>query len=719
MKTKLIFSGFFILAILLIVQCTKKSDIEQYGQISGVVKNFSNGEPLAGASVTLSPSSSTRSTGTDGTFAFAELSPGQYTVQVAKDGFQTNSVTVTVVAGESRQADILLKPAQPIIKVSNQILDFGTDKSLLPLEISNDGAGQLTWSLAVDKPWLSSNPVSGNVAAGSLNTVNISIDRSQLSKSTFIGTIVISSNGGSATIKVTVNVSGPILNVTPTSLDFGSYENEKSLSIQNIGINSLSYEAQTSQSWITLTNPSGVTTNAIKIIPVTVNRAGLSAGNYTGEIIVNSNTNSVTIPISMQILAPSAPIVINGTVNSLTYNSAQVSGNMTSLGSGIVTQHGHCWATSPSPTTANNKTSLGSKNTIGEFTSNISGLSPSTTYYVRAYATNAVGTTYSDDVIFTTNKLPTLAAVTTLPNPTINGVDASVSGEVTDLGDGLVTQHGHCISISQNPTIAGTKSELGAINNTATFSSQFSNLSPLTTYYVRSYATNSVGTSYGNQISFTTGNAPPVVTNGLIAYYTFDGQDAKDFTGNYNGINQGAQFVSDIPNNIGYSASFNGSSFISIPQDFVKDQLKISFSFWVKTNVNGGIFCNTNVSGSGSYPFYIRIINNSLGFSPGNYGWFWEAGIDVSSLIFNNSWHLITITAESKSQLFYIDGILIGSMNNNNNPVLISGSGCNIGRSTSNNPSSLSYFNGKIDNFRFYNRILSSQEISEIFNAKQ
>lgn len=710
MKTKLIFLGIFVLAILLIVQCTKKSDIEQYGQISGVVKNFSNGEPLTGASVTLSPSSSTRSTGTDGTFSFAELSPGQYTVQVAKDGFQTNSVTVNVVAGESRQADILLKPAQPIIKVSNQILDFGTDKSLLPLEISNDGAGQLTWSLAVDKPWLSSNPVSGNVAAGSLNTVNISIDRSQLSKSTFIGTIVISSNGGSATIKVTVNVSGPILNVTPTSLDFGSYENEKSLSIQNIGINSLSYEAQSSQSWITLTNPSGVTTNAIKIIPVTVNRAGLSAGNYTGEIIVNSNTNSVTIPISMQILAPSAPIVINGTVNSLTYNSAQVSGNMTSLGSGIVTQHGHCWATSPSPTTANNKTSLGSKNTIGEFTSNISGLSPSTTYYVRAYATNAVGTTYSDDVIFTTNKLPTLAAVTTLPNPTINGVDASVSGEVTDLGDGLVTQHGHCISISQNPTIAGTKSELGAINNTATFSSQFSNLSPLTTYYVRSYATNSVGTSYGNQISFTTGNAPPVVTNGLIAYYTFDGQNSEDWTGNYNGVAFNLLYDNITPSGAGYSANFNGSnSYISIQNALFSGTTDFTFSAWVRTSSNKFTFYNfnnsnvayTSINSSNQVYYRFGSGNNSTFVNP------------VTSLLDNN-WHHFVFIKNGNIVRFYLDGVLIDSETNNG------GLSDNIKTYIGTNENANGwFFKGRFDNIRFYNRALSQSEISEIFNAKQ
>jgi hypothetical protein len=73
------------------------------------------------------------------------------------------------------------------------------------------------------------------------------------------------------------------------------------------------------------------------------------------------------------------------------------------LGSSAVTQHGHCWSISPDPTTADNKTTFGGTSVNYSFTSNITGLSPATTYYVRAYVITATGTYYGNTVSFTTS----------------------------------------------------------------------------------------------------------------------------------------------------------------------------------------------------------------------------------------------------------------------------------------------------------------------------
>ena len=105
-----------------------------------------------------------------------------------------------------------------------------------------------------------------------------------------------------------------------------------------------------------------------------------------------------------------APTVTTTAVSNITYTSADSGGNVTPDGGAAVTARGVCWSTSPNPTTANSKTSNGTG--IGAFTSHITGLTPGTTYHVRAYATNSVGTSYGSDVNFTT---PT-GIIVTSPN---------------------------------------------------------------------------------------------------------------------------------------------------------------------------------------------------------------------------------------------------------------------------------------------------------------
>ena len=75
-------------------------------------------------------------------------------------------------------------------------------------------------------------------------------------------------------------------------------------------------------------------------------------------------------------------------------------GNVTADGGATVTARGICWSTSQNPTISGSHTTDGTG--TGTFTSNMTGLEPNTTYYVRAYATNSAGTAYGDQVSFTT-----------------------------------------------------------------------------------------------------------------------------------------------------------------------------------------------------------------------------------------------------------------------------------------------------------------------------
>ena len=103
--------------IVLLIACTlligifsgcSKDEHDMFTSLYGVVTDRETGEPVANASVVLSPGGKTKITGSDGNFEFNDLDPQQYTVTVQKSGYQTNRKTVTAVVGEKVEANIPL-----------------------------------------------------------------------------------------------------------------------------------------------------------------------------------------------------------------------------------------------------------------------------------------------------------------------------------------------------------------------------------------------------------------------------------------------------------------------------------------------------------------------------------------------------------------------------------------------------------------------------------
>jgi uncharacterized protein (TIGR02145 family) len=249
----------------------------------------------------------------------------------------------------------------------------------------------------------------------------------------------------------------------------------------------------------TLQNCIDSTSNGSGLGSFTSNITGLVEGvtYYVRAYAKNEEVTGYGNQVSFSTL--SLPTLITSSVTNISYTNATSGGNVTNAGGSTVTAKGVCWSTLPNPTTSDPHTNDGSG--IGSFVSDITGLTQNTTYYVRAYATNSVGTAYGNQVSFTTLQI-TLPTVTTSPVTNITATTATSGGNVIEDGGGTVTARGVCWSTSQNPTISGNHTTNG--NGLGTFTSQITGLNPNTTYFVRAYATNSEGTSYGSQVSFTT-----------------------------------------------------------------------------------------------------------------------------------------------------------------------------------------------------------------------
>jgi len=210
------------------------------------------------------------------------------------------------------------------------------------------------------------------------------------------------------------------------------------------------------------------------------------------------------------------PVITTANITGITQTSAVSGGIVTSDGKAAVTARGICWGTAPKPNASGSKTSDG-KGT-GSFTSNLSGLTPNTKYYVRAYATNSEGTAYGNELSFSTNQVLG-ATITTTPVTSVATTTAVSGGNITSDGGGSVTARGVCWATTTNPTTSNSNTSDGS--GTGSFISNITGLTPGTLYYLRAYASNSSGTVYGSEVSFTTLSVLlPVVTTADISSVT-------------------------------------------------------------------------------------------------------------------------------------------------------------------------------------------------------
>ena len=237
--------------------------------------------------------------------------------------------------------------------------------------------------------------------------------------------------------------------------------------------------------------------------------------NQVGKSILYSN--EVTVKTI------SVPTLTTTSATEVSAIGAKSGGNISSDGGSPITARGVVWSTETAPTIAlATKTNDGTG--TGAFASTLVGLSGNTKYYFRAYATNAAGTSYGEELSFTTSTAALLPSITTVTVTEITTSGAKSGGSITADGNSAITARGVVWGIATGPTIdLTTKTNNGS--GSGAFVSSITGLAANTKYYVRAFATNSAGTGYGNEFSFTTtANATlPSITTVSVTEITTSG----------------------------------------------------------------------------------------------------------------------------------------------------------------------------------------------------
>ena len=271
--------------------------------------------------------------------------------------------------------------------------------------------------------------------------------------------------------------------------------------------------------WDTLTNPLVTKNRSINgsinnVFLDTIRGLAGSRVYYVRSYATNSAGTAYGNELTFTTLTPVVPTVIINPIDLITNVSARSGGAITSDGGAAILSKGVVWSTFPNPTISNSKTTDSSG--VAPFTSQLTGLLGDSVYYVRAYATNATGTGYSSQLNFTAAPA-VLATITTSPITSVTSNSANSGGDVTSNGGGIISARGVVWNTSPTPTLSHFKTTDGS--GTGVFTSNLTSLTPPgTTFYVRAYVTNSAGTNYGNEITFTTlAVAPTLVTKPITS----------------------------------------------------------------------------------------------------------------------------------------------------------------------------------------------------------
>jgi uncharacterized protein (TIGR02145 family) len=247
--------------------------------------------------------------------------------------------------------------------------------------------------------------------------------------------------------------------------------------------------------------------------PFTGSLTGLTASTQYWAVgyATNSVGTSYGDTITFTTLAI-APTVDTDAASSVTATAATLNATIMATGGAAVSATGFKYATNALLTSP---TDVAGSGTSSPFTGSLTGLTASTQYWAVGYATNAVGTSYGDTITFMT--LAIAPTVDTDAASSVTATAATLNATITATGGAAVTATGFKYATN---ALLTSPTDVAGSGTTSPFTGSLTGLTASTQYWAVGYATNAVGTSYGDTITFTT-SAPPFTCG--TSTVTYDG----------------------------------------------------------------------------------------------------------------------------------------------------------------------------------------------------
>lgn len=510
-----------LIAALCLIGCTSdKDEPELKGNLVGSVSDSATGEPVSAVNVTLTPGGKQTVTGTDGNYSFLDLKPGEYSVEVNKEGYRSNSSTVIISSGEIAQKHILIERLPAVITADRNLLDFGESLTTMSFTIVNRGYTEMTYRIERGNcSWIKVNPEEDAIQSGKTATIVVTIDRSLLASGENEAMIVVRSlnGGGNTEVKVTAIGEYRAKSAVNTLAASDVSSNSATLNGEIINEGAPKYTERgflwhTSQE-MTLTNNTGsisVPNNDEKQFSCKINN--LSAyTTYYARAYCKQNGQVIYGNVVAFSMSSTAVRVETSSATEITSTSATLNGSIHDEGSPAYSERGFCVSSDGygDPTINDRKIVVAGSGT-GNFSIKINNLEYNTRYSVRAYAIQEGMAYYGSTVYFSIDYVEAKVITSNATNITYTG--ATLNGTISEAGDPAITERGFCYNSDsyRNPTISDNRIRVNGIYGQ--FKTDLTNLEEDCTYTVRAYAIQDGEPVYGNAISFTTFYAPIVLT---------------------------------------------------------------------------------------------------------------------------------------------------------------------------------------------------------------
>ncbi|MDW3197193.1 MAG: carboxypeptidase regulatory-like domain-containing protein [Cytophagales bacterium] len=238
------------------------------------------------------------------------------TVNVNRTDLEAGSYTGTVnfagnggAAAISLSMEVVAGNAQPVLEVSETNFNFGLETNSFDVSINNTGNADLEWTATSSDSWLTLSRSSGSVSPTGSQGLTLNVSRAALNEGNFTATVTISSNGGEATLNVSMDVpsQSPVLTLSTTFLAFGETDDLRSVTIENTGLQDLNWSAATDESWLSISSSSGTVSSASSSdINVNIDRTGLADGDYSGKVSFTSDGGDATLDVAMTVVGNGA-----------------------------------------------------------------------------------------------------------------------------------------------------------------------------------------------------------------------------------------------------------------------------------------------------------------------------------------------------------------------------------------------------------------------------